>query len=515
MMSKRFVSLIVLAVFLCPAVAAAQGTAGSQFLGIGMGARAMGMGGASVSVVNDGSSLYWNPAGLAGLTSRSASISHVSWLDDASYQYATFVSPLGSSYVGLALEQGGIDWDNTGDGTFDASDFSGAAAYARRLRPNIGVGAGIKFISSSLGDEAASAFAVDLGVTYRLSESAALGAAIRNLGSGMSYVDESDPLPATIVAGGSYRYRDVLVALDVEKVNDLQAATRLGVEYSPVRYVALRAGAVLEGDSAFSPMTGGVGFNWDDRWALDYAYRPSDLGGTHWLALSAGFGGDVPAPAPQAEIAGGGGGEALRDVAVPVSNISMLGELIRDLGRTTFSKMRLPESTVVYIRQVDTHDANWLVQSIFLEELTALGHTVKTGSMAGGQMAGGAAVPDAGNDRSARYEIAYRIVSCEVTYPRAWREWMVGSRKVERRSSADIHFQLLDADGSIVWAGSDNRERRDIVPGSRIADLSTPGQVFTAPEIEAGGWDKVVEPVVVAGIVGGLIYLFYTSKSSE
>ena len=107
MMSKRFVSLIVLAVFLCPAVAAAQGTAGSQFLGIGMGARAMGMGGASVSVVNDGSSLYWNPAGLAGMTSQSASISHVSWLDGAVYQYATFVSPLGSSYVGLALEQGG------------------------------------------------------------------------------------------------------------------------------------------------------------------------------------------------------------------------------------------------------------------------------------------------------------------------------------------------------------------------------------------------------------------------
>ncbi len=49
MMSKRFVSLIVLAVCLCPVVSAAQGTSGSQFLGIGMGARAMGMGGAFVS----------------------------------------------------------------------------------------------------------------------------------------------------------------------------------------------------------------------------------------------------------------------------------------------------------------------------------------------------------------------------------------------------------------------------------------------------------------------------------
>jgi len=514
MVCKRFVSLIVLVVCLCPAVTAAEGTSGSQFLGIGMGARAMGMGGASVSVVDDGSSLYWNPAGLAGMSSRSASISHVSWLDDASYQYATFATPLGSSFIGLALEQGGIDWDNTGDGAFEASDFSGAFAYARTLRPNLDVGAGLKFISSSLGEESGSAFALDLGMTYRLNDAATLGASVRNLGSAMTFLDESDPLPAALAAGGSYRFKNVLLALDVEKVNDLQAATRLGVEYKPVQYVALRAGAVLEGESALSPMTGGVGFNWDDRWALDYAYRPSDLGGTHWLALSAGFGGDTPAPAPQARVVDGGGAGALREVAVPVSNMTMLGELVRELAREAFAKMRLPEGHEIHIRQVESHEANWLVQSIFLEELTALGFTVKTGSMPGAAMAGGDAVPGGGS-ADGRHEIAYRIVSCDVTYPRAWREWVVGSRKVERRSAADIHFQLLDGEKSIVWAGSENRERRDIVPGSRVADLSTPGQAFTNPTIEAGGWDKVIEPVVVAGIVGGLIYLFYTSKSSD
>ena len=133
-------------------------------------------------------------------------------------------------------------------------------------------------------------------------------------------------------------------------------------------------------------------------------------------------------------------------------------------------------------------------------------------------MAGGESVPgrDSGTETALeQYEIVYRIVSCEVTYPRSWREWLVGAKRVERRSAVDIHFQLLDESRAIIWAGSENRERRDIVPGSRIADLSTPGQAFTAPGIEAGGWDKVIEPVVVAGIVGGLIYLFYTSKSTE
>ena len=34
-----------------------------------IGARALGMGGAFVGLANDGTALYWNPAGLAGLNS--------------------------------------------------------------------------------------------------------------------------------------------------------------------------------------------------------------------------------------------------------------------------------------------------------------------------------------------------------------------------------------------------------------------------------------------------------------
>ncbi len=508
MVSKRFVVFAVLFLVVVPSVECwSQGTSGAQFLGIGMGARSAGMGGAYVSLAGDGSALYWNPAGLSQTTGMRLSVSHVSWLDDASYQYASFATPLGSNgSVGFALEQGALSWDNTGDGTFEAGDFSGAVGYARRLRPNLGVGGSLKYLRSSLGDAGASSYALDIGAVYELSRSARIGAAVRNLGPGLTFEEESDPLPATITIGGSYLWNDAVFALDFEKVNDLDVTTRAGAEYSPVRYLALRGGMILGGDTALSSFTGGVGLNWDERWAIDYAYRPTDLGGTHWLALTAGLGGDVSAEEAQ-ETAHGRAAEKL---TIPTSNINVLSDLTRSVIATALDKMGIPAGAEVSVRQIDTHPANWLVQSVFLEELTGRGHTVRTAST---MPSGGGMVAHV--DEVESYEVAYRIVSCETAYPRVWREWLVGTRKVERRSSVDIYLQLSGASKAIVWAGSEERERRDIVPGSRLEGLRTPGQAFASPEIEQGGWDKVVEPVVVAGIVGGLIYLFYTSKSSD
>jgi len=167
-------------------------------------------------------------------------------------------------------------------------------------------------------------------------------------------------------------------------------------------------------------------------------------------------------------------------------------------------RMSIPPGSAVSAAQDGKHDADWLVQSALLERLTARGHTVMAGP----------APPDEAAGRP-KYRVTYRIVSCETTYPRVWREWVVGSRKVERRTRVDVYFQLSDGSGAVVWAGGVERERREVVPGSRVAELATPGQSFTAPEVAAGGWDKILEPIVVAGIVGGLIYLFYTSRSTN
>jgi hypothetical protein len=502
MRSTGGVVLLILLIVGAPAWAA-EGTSGAQWLAIGVGARAAALGGAYVSLADDGAALSWNPAGLARVDGHRFTVTHISWLSGAAYEYGGYAGRLGSGAgVGVVLEQGGVSWDNTGDGDFDAGDFCGAFGYARSIRENIAVGGGLKLLSSSLGEDQASSYALDAGVLYEPLDGVSVGAAVRNLGPGIDFGGGSDPLPATIAAGASYAWRDVLVALDVEKQNDLDPAARMGVEYRPMRSLALRGGAVLGSESALSAFSAGVGFSWNDRWSVDYAYRPSELTDTHHLGLSAALGGAAGAPVAAASGAGGGPSSGPPVAMAPESNITVVSALTREVIAEALERMTIPPGSSVYVAQVDKHDASWLVQSVLLEELTSLGHVVKAGGIAGEE--GGAA-----------YEVSYRVVSCETTLPRAWREWVVGARRVERKTTVDIYFQFANDSKDVLWAGNARRERREIVPGGLVKQLATPGQTFTAPELEPGGWDKILEPVVVAGIVGGLIYLFYTSKSSS
>ncbi|MCK4409644.1 MAG: hypothetical protein KAW67_06135, partial [Candidatus Eisenbacteria sp.] len=392
-------------------------------------------------------------------------------------------------------------WDNTGEGSFESGDFAGILGYGRRVTADIGVGADLKFLSSSLGDHGASYYAVDLGVLYTVNDATRVGAAIRNVGPGLTFVSDPDPLPTTLTVGGSHLWHGVLLSMDLEKANDLGATTRIGAEYAPVPYLALRGGWIGGDERALSNVTGGVGLNWNERWALDYAYRASDLGGTHQFALSTGFGGSGGLVAP----ASVNDKTDLPHSAVPKSNLVVISELTEEVVAEAVARMGLPEGSRLHLRQVDTHDASWLIKSILLEELTSHGHAVKAGLMAAAQ----------DPEDALEYEIAYRIVYCQTSLPRSWREWVVGARKFERRTAIDIRFELSDQTKAIIWAGGVQRERREIIPGGGLSDLEAPGQMFASPEVEPGGWDKIFEPVIVAGIVGGLIYLFYTSRSTD
>lgn len=110
--------------------------------------------------------------------------------------------------------------------------------------------------------------------------------------------------------------------------------------------------------------------------------------------------------------------------------------------------------------------------------------------------------------------LEFRVGELDVSYTRRWRKSLFGSAMIERSARAVIFFRLLDAeDGRVLWTHSDRLEKRDVVPQKLLAGLEdAPGQSGSKSAV-SGGIGRVIEPIVVSGIVVGLVLLFYSSRT--
>ncbi len=171
------------------------GTAAAQFLKIGVGARANGMGGSFTAIANDVSTIYWNPAGIANLNRTSIGFTHSEWFADISHDFAGVVVPISSSDF-LAVHATTL---NTGeqevttvvspDGTgifYDVRDLAIGLTYSRQLTDRFSVGLTGKYVLQTLYNVQASSFTLDVGSYLRTGfHNLIIGMAISNFGGTM------------------------------------------------------------------------------------------------------------------------------------------------------------------------------------------------------------------------------------------------------------------------------------------------------------------------------------------
>jgi len=236
----RFAALAVLLALARPAAAVQTltGTAGAEFLRLGAGARALGMGEAYTAVADGPDAVYWNPAGLASMRSPAAYYARGELPAGAHHDFLAFGAPVKLLDGTLAFAVTRLSGDslalvnasNQNVGTFSPHSEAYAFAYGHDFSDNsvgeqsrdyfrenwnlprvdrpydderepwtgeIAAGVAIKGISETLGTRSASSFAVDAGGLFRPTDlhELILAGAIRNAGERIRFIQESEVLP--------------------------------------------------------------------------------------------------------------------------------------------------------------------------------------------------------------------------------------------------------------------------------------------------------------------------------
>jgi len=109
--------------------------------------------------------------------------------------------------------------------------------------------------------------------------------------------------------------------------------------------------------------------------------------------------------------------------------------------------------------------------------------------------------------------LAYRVVECGVTYPWVKRSLLVGPQRYGRIAAVRIWGAHLTEPGPVVEATArGERVYIDSFPGWARPLVEGQGYPFPLQVPTGSSIKSVVEPVVVTGVIAGLVYLFYQNQ---
>jgi hypothetical protein len=295
------------------------GTTAATFLKVDVGAPGVGMGSAYVSLAEDATAMFWNPAGLARVKGNEAVFNHAQWIADIRMSYAGVAVNMGDlGNIGVSAQFESMDEmerttilqpDGTGE-MFDAGSYAFGLSYARNLTDRFSIGMSAKFIHERIFHSTASGAAMDIGALFDTQfYGMKIGMSITNYGTKMQIggrdmqtQKDVDPtvagnneniaaylktdaydLPLLFRVGVSVDVlkglgnSNLILAVDALHPNDDYESVNVGGEYVFNKMISLRAGykSLFNKESEEGWSLGG-GLNCPlggVRLKLDYAYH--------------------------------------------------------------------------------------------------------------------------------------------------------------------------------------------------------------------------------------------------
>ena len=284
---RSFFILTVL--FLTEALALGQGI--PTPFDVGLGVRALGLGGAYTAVAEGTEALLSNPAGLAWQPSIRVDSSYTGAM--GLYSTTWFAGALPNLGVGIAYLSAGDITNPAGDpltfshgaillgGGVDLADIPFLSGFSRAPF-DLALGAAVKLDRMRAATETTSGLALDLGAIANLDTpfgSMRAGFVLHDLGWGLSLGEGSDGWTSAIHLGLAWKHPSgVLATLDVSP-----EVTGFGVEWSFRQLLEFRGGVQSQGGAVRWSL--GLGVHWQS-FVLDYALTSHPfLGPSHRLGF--------------------------------------------------------------------------------------------------------------------------------------------------------------------------------------------------------------------------------------
>ncbi len=260
-----------------------------EFLTLGVGGRALGMGGAHVALVGDVTSGYWNPAGLASMDYPQISLMHEEHFGDlVNYNYGAVAIPYGKDMsFGLNVIRLSVDGipdtrnalidrvtgeeitditnprailDYSRISEFSNTDWAFYLTFAKRHSEDFYWGANVKIIKRDIAEFSATGIGFDVGAIYKATDKLTLGANLQDITTTLVAWDtgRNELISPTAKVGAAYQlqflggYLTPAIDLDLRfenrefaanfNVGPVSADFHGGLEYDYKRVFAIRVG---------------------------------------------------------------------------------------------------------------------------------------------------------------------------------------------------------------------------------------------------------------------------------
>lgn len=291
-MKKHCLTLLLL--FAVSAAGFASQDAGQESpFSVGVGARALGMGGGFTALADDATAVFYNPAGLPGLPYQQFSFMHMRLFEGTTINYAAWAlatlsfGGLGISYARIGTDDliRRSDFIETGSFTYAQSQIQ--FSYGKNLFSRVNVGASLKVVRQTIDSFADNGIGLDAGVLVPVYKQLHFSMVVRNAVQATLRLKSTDEkLPISVISGVGLREMPLTQHVLFNGAAEFEQWERRALKFHGGGEVVIGNTYALRAGYDRDNFTFGGGLKYR-RVTLDYAYKLlSDLEDSHQFSLA-------------------------------------------------------------------------------------------------------------------------------------------------------------------------------------------------------------------------------------